>query len=460
MTKILVVGGGVAGMFAAAAAAAAGAKVTLLEKNDRLGRKMSLTGGGRGNLTNTAPMAEFIKNIPGNGKFLYSALSSFSNNDCREFFESIGIPTKEEENGRVFPVNDNAGKVVLSLADHLAANHVRIIPQVKVTGLIIEENTCQGVIAAPGRVFPGNAVIIATGGASYPHTGSSGDGHTLAQQAGHRITPLFPSLVPLCLAEMELCRQLQGLSLANVRLSLKVSPNSKAVVESGEIIFTHFGLSGPAALRLSRTAAESFSRGNQGNLCLSIDLLPETNEEKLTALLLNMSDKQSQKTPLNIIKQLLPNRIAEIILQDQPINTDQKPGPGGRTFGFRQDSNEWRIGRVPKDANEGCEEANAAGSKNDKSGFIGKKAWRALAQRIKNLPLTVTGTKPLAEAMVTAGGVSLAQIDPRTMASRLVSGLYFAGEVLDLDAYSGGFNLQTAFSTGWIAGNSSVGKTS
>ena len=414
MAKVLIIGGGPAGMFAAAAAVATGAKVTLLEKSSRLGKKMILTGGGRGNLTNTATLHDFINNIPGNGKFLFSALNNFSGNDCREFFQSIGIPTKVEDEGRVFPVFDDAGRVVHILENYLKTNHVTVINSAKVTGLIIKDHTCIGVQDDRGRAYPGEAIIVATGGASYPHTGSTGDGYTLAEQAGHRITPLYPSLVSLYLAEKELCRQLQGLSLKGVRLSLATEHESKPATESGEIIFTHFGLSGPAALRLSRVAARWLSSGQCADLCLTLDLLPQYNQEELTDLMLSMSSRQPQKTPLNIVKQLLPNRLADVCVNEQQTSMGQK------------------------------------------SGATGKKVWRVLAGRIKNLPFTVTGTKPLAEAMITAGGVSLEHIDPRTMASRLINGLYFAGEVMDLDAYTGGFNLQIAFSTGWVAGKSAA----
>ena len=402
-------------MFAAAAAASAGVKVALLEKNARLGCKMRLTGGGRGNLTNAAPLSDFIDNTPGNGKFLYGALSRFSGADCRRFLREIGVPTKEEDKGRVFPVAEDAGFVVRALEEYLIASGVQIIFSARATGLLIEDNVCLGVTTEPGGDIKGKAVVVATGGVSYPHTGSTGDGYRLARQAGHRITPLSPSLIPLLLTEQEFCRQLQGLSLERVRLTLKAGSGVKPATASGEIVFTHFGLSGPAALQLSRTVGKLFASGQKEGLSLILDLFPDKAEEELASLLMSLASAQPQKSPINAVKKLLPNRLAELICKETRLDQGQK------------------------------------------SGETGKKAWRALARRCKDVRLTASGVRPMAEAMVTAGGISLEQVEPGSMASRLVSGLYFAGETLDLDAYSGGFNLQTAFSTGWVAGQAASG---
>jgi len=413
-TEVLIVGGGAAGMFAAASAALAGAAVVLLEKNNRLGRKLSLTGGGRGNLTNTADLQDFIKNVPGNGSFLFSALSRFSSADCREFLHRIGIPTKEESGGRVFPVEEQADKVVEAMESFLISSGVRIIPSAKVTGLILEDNVCRGVLADANRRFFSPSVVLACGGASYPHTGSTGDGYLLAEQAGHRVTPRYPSLVPLCLGELELCQKLQGLSIHRAGLKLTTQEGEKIGRDQGEIIFTHFGLSGPAALRLSRAAAKHMHYSGAENRSLSIDFLPARKEEEVAAFLSALASLQPQKTVLSALRELLPRRLAEIC--------------------FAPNQN---IGRRL-------------------SGSMGKKEWLRLVRQMKNLPLTLTGTRPLSEAMVTVGGVDVKEINPQTMASRLIKGLYFAGELLDLDAYTGGFNLQTAFSTGWVAGRSAA----
>lgn len=416
---VLVVGGGAAGMFAAAAAATAGAQVTLLEKNDRLGRKMSITGGGRGNLTNSAPLHDFIKSVPGNGSFLFSSLSSFSSIDCREFFKDLGIPTKEEENGRVFPAHAQASQVVDTLTQYLATKGVRIIYLAQATGLLLANRRCQGVIlcrqasgqAKEQQVFPAQTVIIATGGASYPHTGSTGDGYRLAELAGHQVTPQHAGLAPLCLAEQHLCKQMQGISLANILLTLISTTGQKTGVAQGEAIFTHFGLSGPAALRLSRAVSSPAASCGACRQRLFLDLFPEISEEELTGQMLAKASAQPQKAAGQLIKQLLPaSRLAAVCVQLPQFNLNQKAGE------------------------------------------TGKEAWHTLARHMKSLPFSVTGTKPLSEAMITVGGVSVKEIDPRTMASRLVEGLYFAGEVLDVDAYTGGFNLQIAFSTGWAAG--------
>jgi len=412
---VLVVGGGPAGMFAAAAASKAGAKVTLLEKNEYLGRKMSITGGGRGNLTNTASLHDFINNVPGNGSFLFSALTRFSSKNCREFLKSLGVQTKEEDSGRVFPVRERAGEVVAALEKYLKTSGVRIIYLVRVTDLLLADRRCQGIIAGR-REFPGKTVVIATGGASYPQTGSTGDGYLLARQAGHQVTPLHPGLVPLCFDDSHTSRQLQGLSITNALLTLTTIEGKTIAAERGDVIFTHFGISGPAALKLSRTVSGQTASAATRGLRLLLDVLPEMSEEYLAARLFSMAAEEPQKAFINIIKQLLPGRLAAV-----------------------------------------CAKTLQA-SEHQKSGAISKKAWREAARLIKNMPFTIAGTRPLAEAMITAGGVSVSDLDPRTMASRLVEGLYFAGEVIDVDAYTGGFNMQIAFSTGWVAGLSAAEK--
>lgn len=414
LSDVLVIGGGPAGMFAAAAASLSGAKVTLLEKNGRPGRKMSIAGGGRCNLTNTASLPEFIKNIPGNGKFLFGALSRFSNDNCINFFKNLGVRTKEEEYGQVFPVGGRAGDVVTALEKYLSGSGVRIFYRARATELLFAGRRCRGAGTAGGGVFRSKSVIIATGGASYPQTGSTGDGYLLAQQAGHRIVPLLPGLSPLCCGDKQLCRQLQGLSLKDIVLTLFNEEGKRIAAEQGDVVFTHFGVSGPAALKLSRAVSAQTAAG-VGSLRLLADVLPDVAEDALAGKLLSAAAAQPGKFILNLIKQFLPGRLA--IVQAGKLSLDQ----------------------------------------HGKAGQAGKETWRKVARLIKYLPLAVTGTRPLSEAMVTVGGVSVDGIDPRTMASRLAEGLYFAGEVMDVDAYTGGFNMQIAFSTGWVAGRSAAG---
>lgn len=410
---VLVVGGGPAGMLAAVAASLAGAGVSLLEKNGRLGRKMSITGGGRCNLTNTASLEDFVKNFPANGKFVISALSRFSGSDCINFFDGLGVPTREEEYGRVFPAGGQAGDVVAALERHLLAVGVKIFYRVRVAELLITDGRCCGVSAADGRVFPGKTVVIATGGASYPRTGSSGDGYLLARQAGHTVAPPLPGLVPLCFADPEMGHQLQGLSVQDAVVSLADAGSNKYTAERGDVIFTHFGLSGPAALRLSRSVSGQSAAGAAG-MRLLLDVLPDIGEEELAGRLLSMAADQPRKSVMNILKQLIPDRLADLAAG--------MIGPDGRR----------------------------------KAGQAGKDVWRGAARLVKGLPFTLAGTRPLEEAMVTVGGVNVSEISPRTMASRLVGSLYFAGEVMDVDAYTGGFNMQIAFSTGWLAGLSAA----
>lgn len=410
---VLVVGGGPAGMLAAAAARLAGAGVALLEKNGRLGRKMSITGGGRCNLTNTASLEDFVKNVPANGRFVISALSRFSCSDCIDFFNGLGVPTREEENGRVFPAGGQAGDVVAALERRLLALGVNIFYRVRVAELIITNGRCRGVMAEGGRVFPGKTVVVATGGASYPKTGSSGDGYLLARQAGHTVAPPLPGLVQLCFADPETGYQLQGLSIKDAAIVLIGAGGTKIAAERGDVIFTHFGLSGPAALRLGRSVSGLAAAGASG-MQLLLDILPDAGGEELTGRLLSMAAEQPRKSVLNILKQLIPDRLAGLAAG--------MLGPDGRK----------------------------------KAGQAGKDAWRGAARLLKGLPFTLSGTRPLEEAMVTVGGVNVGEINPRTMASRLARGLYFAGEVMDVDAYTGGFNMQIAFSTGWLAGLSAA----
>jgi len=411
MKKVIVVGGGAAGMMAAAKAREMGAEVTLLEKNKRLGKKMLITGKGRCNITNAGTLEDIIKNIPGNGQFLYSALSKFSNQDVIEFFHRLGVATKVERGGRVFPQSDRALDVVEAFSQYLRKIGVIIKYETKVEELSVSGEKVQGVIAAGGRFFPADRVIVATGGASYPGTGSTGDGYTLAAKTGHHIIPLKPSLVPLETLEPWV-KDVQGLSLKNVRA--KAFAGEKVLAdEFGEMLFTHFGISGPIILSLSRPVAE-YLRTTGQPVRVSIDLKPALTPEQLDLRVQRDFQKYSRKYLANAFPDLLPKSLIPVFLRILPI------------------AKEKYVHQITK----------------EERGQI--------VQLLKNLTLTVTKTRSLAEAIVTAGGVSLKEINPKTMESRIVSGLYFAGEVLDIDGFTGGYNLQAAFSTGYVAGQAAA----
>ncbi|MGI6684843.1 MAG: NAD(P)/FAD-dependent oxidoreductase [Bacillota bacterium] len=412
MKKIIVVGGGAAGMMAAATARERGAEVTLLEKNKLLGKKMMITGKGRCNITNAGSIDDIIKNIPGNGQFLYSSLNLFSNQDVIDFFHRLGVPTKVERGGRVFPQSDRALDVVEAFRHYLQKIGVKIYYEVKVEELIISPEKIKGVITAGERTFPGDAVIVATGGASYPGTGSTGDGYAMARKAGHHVTTLKPSLVPLETLEPWV-KELQGLSLKNVRV--KVVAGEKILSsEFGEMLFTHFGISGPIILSLSKPIAEYLKISDNQQVQVSIDLKPALTIEQLDLRIQRDFQKYARKYLANAFSDLLPKSLIPVFLKILPIPKEK--------FVHQ----------------------------------ITKEERRQIVKLLKNFTLTVTKTRPLAEAIVTAGGVNLKEINPKTMESKIVKGLYFAGEILDIDGFTGGYNLQAAFSTGYAAGISAV----
>ncbi|KKM08827.1 FAD-dependent oxidoreductase [Clostridiales bacterium PH28_bin88] len=407
--RVVVVGGGAAGMLAAIAAAETGAPVVLLEKNSRLGTKVLISGKGRCNLTNAADITGLVDNIPGNGQFLYSALHTFSNKDMVALLNRLGLPTKVERGGRVFPVSDRSKDVVQALEGYLRRLGVEVRVNLPVAGLLVEGNRVTGVKAGGGTV-PGKAVVVATGGMSYPRTGSTGDGYRWAAELGHRITPLKPALVPLETNE-EWVKDLQGLTLKNVEVSTwgKDSLGS----EFGEMLFTHFGVSGPIILTLSRNVSRYLERHGPP-VRAEINLKPALRREQLDARLQRDFAQFSRRQLKNSLGELLPQRLIRVFTHLSGLPEDKF---------VHQITREERL---------------------------------HLAYLLQHLPLTVTGTRPLAEAIVTAGGVSVKEIEPQTMGSRLVRGLYFAGEVLDVDGYTGGFNLQAAFSTGFVAGKSAA----
>ena len=410
MKKILVAGAGPAGMMAAITAAENGAEVTLLEKMKRPGRKMMITGKGRCNITNAADVPEIIRQFKGNGAFLHSAFAAFDNQDVMRFFEDQGVPLKVERGNRVFPVSDHALDCVDAMVHRLHELGVTIETEAAVRDVLLEHGHAAGVRTVTGAIYRADAVILALGGASYPGTGSSGDGYEMARKLGHTVTPILPSLVPLE-TEEAWPKDVQGLSLRNVRVKLLVDGEERQNL-FGEMMFTHFGVTGPIILSLSREAAGALYE--EHFVELELDLKPALTPEKLDARILRDFEKYQRKEVKNALVDLLPQRLIPIVI-DAAYLDPEKP--------IHQVTAEER-GRL-RDA-------------------------------LKHLVLTVTRTRPIAEAIVTAGGISVKEIDPKTMESKLVPGLYFAGELVDVDAFTGGYNLQAAFSMGVAAGSYSV----
>ena len=403
MIRVAVIGGGAAGMMAALTAAENGAQVTLYERMGRLGRKLRITGKGRCNVTNDCETNEFLSNVMTNPRFLYTALNRFSTADTKDFFESRGVPLKTERGKRVFPLSDQAADIVAALGDACRHAGVSVVYE-RVKSLWVEDGCLRGVQTASGEQAA-DAVIVCTGGKSYPLTGSDGDGYAFARQAGHTVTPLCPSLVPITAAG-KLCPSLQGLSLKNVRLSI-VAAGGKTVFEDfGEMMFTHFGLTGPMVLSASPHVPDIAP----GKYEAVIDLKPALDEKTLDARILSDFNKYKNKDFANALGDLLPQKIIPVIIDLCGIDPHTK--------------------------------VNA----------ITKEERRALLSCIKGVRIPLTGFRPIEEAIVTRGGVNVREIDPKTMQSKCLAGLYFAGEVLDVDAYTGGFNLQIAFSTAVVAG--------
>lgn len=407
MANVLVIGGGAAGLLAGIAAAQSGAQTVILEKMRRPGKKILITGKGRCNITNNCDLQEIIKNIPGNGRFLNSALRRFTNQDIVQLLEDNGLPTKVERGGRVFPVSDKAADVVDTFVKIYKNYGGRLLTDCKVKSITAEFGKITGAVTADGQKFTADAVILAAGGSSYPGTGSDGSGVKLAKALGHTIVPLAPSLVPLE-SDSPYIADLQGLSLRNIEGTV-YADGKKIGSEFGEMLFTHFGVSGPIILSLSKCVAEAFAKGAQ-DVELAIDLKPALDKDKLDARLQRDFTQYSRKQMPNGMKDLLPQRLIAPVL-DQAFIDEEK---------FVN-----QLSRAER---------------------------RRLVDVLKAFTVPVTGTRPIAEAIVTAGGVSLKEIDPKTMESKLIKGLFFAGEVMDIDGYTGGYNLQAAFSTGYAAG--------
>lgn len=406
MKRVVVIGGGAAGLMAAVIAGREGAKVTLLEKMNYVGKKMGITGKGRCNITNACDMSDFIKNTPGNGKFLYGAYERFTNEDLLQLLHDAGLETKVERGGRVFPASDSALDVRNTFMKLMKHYGVDVHLEEPVKKLLVDDGVVTGVVTDK-ETYLADAVVIATGGKSYPATGSTGDGYILAAQVGHKITDIRPSLVPI-VTEESWVKDLMGLSLRNVELSV-VAKNKVQAKMFGEMMFTHFGITGPIVLSLSHTVGKLMRKKNIGTIGLDINLKPALSPETLDKRLQKDFDLYSKKQLINGMKDLLPSRLIPLIIELAGIDP-QKP-----------------INQISKEERQ------------------------QIGYMLQHMPLTVKGLRPVEEAIVTAGGISLKEFNPKTMESKLVKGLYGAGEVLDIDAFTGGYNLQAAFSTGYVA---------
>ena len=411
--KVIVIGGGPAGMMAAISSAEKGNEVILLEKMQSLGRKLLITGKGRCNITSSLDMEEFIKNTPGNGMFLYSCYKQFTNQDMIRFLEEEGLEVKEERGNRIFPVTDKSLDVLKCFTKKIKGLPIKVEYNTTVQEILTENHQVIGVKTI-NNVIKADKIILATGGKSYPLTGSTGDGYELARKLGHTITKIKPSLVPLESYDKDICKNLQGLSLKNVKIQLKDIEKNKIIYEDfGEMIFTHFGVSGPTILSSSAHLVrykniEEKLKNNK--VILKIDLKPALTEEKLNERILRDFSKQNNKQFKNSLNELLPQKLIQTVVEISNIDPNKK-------------------------VNE-----------------ITKEERKRLVSLLKEFCLKIKGFRPIEEAIITSGGINIKEINPKTMESKIVEGLYFAGEIIDVDSYTGGFNLQIAYSTGYVAG--------
>ena len=416
---VIVIGGGPAGMMSAITAAKENNNVIILEKMNSCGRKLLITGKGRCNITSSLSMDDFIKNTPGNGKFLYSCFQNFTNEDIIQMLKNNGVKTKEERGNRIFPVSDKSLDVLNAFEKEMEKNNVKVITKANVKKINIENKKVTGVTFEKdglNKTFKADKVILATGGKSYSATGSTGDGYKIAEDLGHNIIRIRPSLVPLQTNErnLKICKQMQGLSLRNVKMKLIDSSKNKTIYEDfGELLFTHFGVSGPTILSSSAHLLRYKNVDellNKGTIKLIIDLKPALDEEKLNLRILRDFEKEKNKSFKNSLNDLLPKKMIDTVIELSEIDENKK-------------------------VNE-----------------ITKKERMKLIQLLKHYEITISGFRPIEEAIITSGGISIKEINPKTMESKIIQGLYFAGEIIDVDAYTGGFNLQIAYSTGCTAG--------
>lgn len=408
--RVIVIGAGAAGLMAAGEAGLKGAEVLLLEKKERPGRKIAISGKGRCNLTNAENVVDFIQNYPGNGRFLHGILREFDNVSLREFFSLYGVETKVERGGRVFPISDDAEQIVEALLKFIMDAGVELATGKTVEEILLRGEEVRGVRLNNGEIIEGKSVIICTGGGSYPATGSTGDGFRMAQRLGHKVVAPRPSLVPLRTYE-DWVKEVQGLSLRNVEAALWCG-GKKLKTEFGEMLFTHFGVTGPIILTLSRWAGEALRRGEK--VRLTINLKPALNSEQLDQRVQRDFKKFSNKQFKNALDEILPKSLIPVIIQ---------------------------LSKIPPD--------RVVNS-------ISREERKHLVQLLQELPLTIKETLPLAAAIVTAGGVDVKEIDPKTMASKKIEGVFWAGEVVDVDGVTGGYNLQAAFAMGYRAGKAAA----
>lgn len=412
-TKIIIIGAGAAGLMAALAAARQGASVVVLEKNAVPGRKLAMTGNGRCNLTHFTDPPGIIRSLPGNGKFLSKAVYRFGPSELMSLMENLGVRTKVEEDGRVFPVSDRSQDVIAALSGELKRLGVELRFGESVKGLSLTEGTARGVVLQNGQTLMADAVIVCTGGASYPATGSTGDGYRLAKEAGHTVIPIRPSLVPL-VSNAGFLGDLQGVSLSNV--GIRAYRGDKLLAEErGDLLFTHYGLSGPGILIMSRLVVAAWSEDSEG-ISIGINQTADSDEASCDVRVRKIMEDNSRKTAKNMLEQLLPHKMVAAFISILDIDP-LKP-----------------VHQLTKE---------------DRRGIV---------RLLTDLRVPIAGSRPLAEATITAGGVSTKELNPQTMESRLVSGLYFAGEVIDVDGFTGGYNLQAAFSMGYAAGEAAGSK--
>ncbi|UYO06243.1 NAD(P)/FAD-dependent oxidoreductase [Paenibacillus sp. PSB04] len=413
---VIVAGGGSAGLMACVSAARHGASVLLLDKGNKLGRKLGISGGGRCNVTNAKETDDLIAHIPGNGRFLYSAFQHFNNRDIMSFFEGLGIALKEEDNGRMFPVSDKAASVVGALIQEVKRLGVEIKTDSPIEEVLYEDGRTAGVRLKSGHIYRAPSVIVATGGKSVPHTGSTGDGYPWAEAAGHTITELYPTEVPIVSHEKWIqSKELQGLSLRDVELSVWNPKGKKVIGHRGDMIFTHFGVSGPIALRCSQFLRQVKNKFHTPDVEMAIDLFPDLDVSSLDQLLRDKLASEPKKAIRNVLKGQVPDRLL-------PLLFDKSQLDGDATYAH-----------------------------------LPKQQWGDFVACLKQFRFRAVGTKSIEEAFVTGGGVNLKEINPKTMESKLMPGLFFCGEVLDIHGYTGGYNITAAFSTGYTAGMHAAG---
>ena len=411
---VVVIGGGPAGMMAAITAKQENHNVTLVEKNKQLGKKLLITGKGRCNITSSLDIEEFIKNTPGNGIFLYSAFHSYTNKDIIEFLKEEGLEVKEERGNRIFPITDKSIDVLKCFTKKLKKENVKILEETTVEKILVNDQKEVTGIKTNKGIIKADKIILATGGKSYPLTGSTGDGYIMAQELGHTITKIKPSLVPLTIKEKTICKELQGLSLKNVKIKIIDKEKNKIIYDDfGEMIFTHFGVSGPIILSSSAHLVRYKnieSSLNEGKIKLEIDFKPALEEKKLEERILRDFEEFKNKRYKNSLDKLLPQKLIKTIIEKSEIDPEKK-------------------------VNE-----------------ITKEERKKLVKILKKFEIEIQGFRPIDEAIITSGGISIKEINPKTMESKIIKRLYFAGEIIDVDAYTGGFNLQIAYSTGYVAG--------